>query len=55
MSEREQIWHALADAGIDNTTPTKDGKTMLEWMSESCPSLTVAVEFIRRMQEGDWR
>jgi hypothetical protein len=42
--EREQIREVLASAGVDDTRPTIDGKTELEWMTESCPSLRHAVE-----------
>lgn len=54
-SEREIVRVLLEGAGIDNITPTKDGKTQLEWMLESCPSIAVAQEFVRRVREGDWR
>jgi hypothetical protein len=49
--EREQIRLILLSAGVDNITPTIDGKTELEWMTESCPSLAHAMAEAARRRD----
>lgn len=55
MTEREQIKHILRLAGCDHVTRQEDGRTELEWMVRSCPSVEHAIaESLRRAGRPDW-
>lgn len=49
--DRDVIRDILLSAGVDDTKPTIDGKTELQWMTDSCPSIAHALAEVQFRKE----